>query len=129
MKLYYIEKSLGIDIREESVCLTLLGKSFYQTDVLATKYIPINLSDIENIKNVDSFLEKVNQFIIKENAWVENVAVSLPRSKVTIQSFELPAPDRKSLDSIMKFELERHFSSDISFLENQQQWKLCMACM
>ena len=136
MKLYYIEKSLGIDIREESVCLTLLGKSFYQTDVLATEYIPINLSDIENIKSVDSFLEKVNQFIIKENAWVENVAVSLPRSKVTIQSFELPAPDRRSLDSIMKFELERHFSSDIesfyysnhiSARENNQYHIVCAA--
>jgi len=113
MKTFYLEKSLGIDIREESVCLTLLGKNFYRTDLIAVKYIPIQLSDIKNEKTKCHFLDQINHFIIENDAWVENVVVSLPRSKVTLQSFELPAPDRKSVNSMMKFELERHFSSDI----------------
>ena len=113
MKTFYLEKSLGIDIREESVCLTLLGKNLYRADVIAVKYIPIHLADIKNEKTESNFLEQVNRFIVENDAWVENVVASLPRSKVTLQSFELPAPDRKSVDSMMKFELERHFSSDI----------------
>lgn len=113
MKTFYLEKSLGIDIREESVCLTLLGKNLYRADVVAAKYIPIHLSDMNNEKTESRFLEQINRFIIENDAWVENVVVSLPRSKVTLQSFELPAPDRKSVDSMMEFELERHFSSDI----------------
>ena len=113
MKTFYLEKSLGIDIREESVCLTLLGKNLYRADVIAVKYIPIHLADIKNEKTEINFLEQVNRFIVENDAWVENVVASLPRSKVTLQSFELPAPDRKSVDSMMKFELERHFSSDI----------------
>jgi len=113
MKSFYLEKSLGIDIREEYVSLTLLGKNLYRIDVLAAKYIPIQLSDMTNEKTEARFLEKINHFLIQNDAWIENVVVSLPRSKVTLQSFELPSPDRKSVDSMMKFELERHFSSDI----------------
>ena len=113
MKTFYLEKSLGIDIREKSVCLTLLGKNFYRADVIAAKHIPINLLDINNEKTESRFLEKINSFIVENEAWVESVVVSLPRSKSTLQSFELPAPDRKSVDSMMKFELERHFSADI----------------
>ena len=59
------------------------------------------------------FLSKVNLFLIKHNAWTGNLTLSIPRSKLTLQSFELPSPDRESLDSMMEFELERHFSSDI----------------
>jgi len=41
MKSFYLKKSLGIDIRENSVCLTLLGKTLYRTDILASKHITI----------------------------------------------------------------------------------------
>ena len=113
IKTFYFEKSLGIDIREESICLTLLGKSFYQTDVLAAKFISIQNLESNNEKAESKFLELVNRFMMENEAWVENVVVSIPRSKFTLQSFELPAPDRRSVDSMMKFELERHFSSDV----------------
>ena len=113
MKNFHIKKSLGIDIREDSVCLTLLGKTFLKTEILATKYISIQLLGKENEKAETDFLSKVNLFLIKNNAWTGNLTLSIPRSKLTLQSFELPSPDRESLDSMMEFELERHFSSDI----------------
>ena len=113
MKTYYLEKSLGIDIREESICLTLLGKSFFQAEVIAAKYIPIKFLDKTNKKNEGYFIEQTNHFLIENNAWTENIVASLPRSRLILKAFELPAPDRKSLDSMMKFELERHFSSGI----------------
>lgn len=111
MKPFYLEKSLGIDIREDSVCLTLLGKNLYRADVIAAEYIPIQSLDAGDEKAASRFVEQVNRFLIENNAWTENVVVSIPRSKVTLQSFELPAPDRKSVDAMMEFELERHFSS------------------
>ena len=113
MKNFYIKKSLGIDIREDSVCLTLLGNNFLKTEILATKYISIQSLSKGNEKAETYFLSKVNLFLIKHNAWTGNLTLSIPRSKLTLQSFELPSPDRESLDSMMKFELERHFSSDI----------------
>jgi len=113
MKNFYIKTSLGIDIKEDSVCLTLLGKTFLKTEILATKHISIQLLSKENEKAEAYFLSKVNLFLIKHNAWTGNLTISIPRSKLTLQSFELPSPDRESLDSMMEFELERHFSSDI----------------
>ena len=113
MKSFYLEKSLGIDIRENSVCLTLLGKTLYRADVLASKYITIQPISKGDEKAESTFLEEVNRFIIEHDAWTENVITSIPRSKVTLQSFELPSPDRKSVDSMMGFELERHFSSSL----------------
>ena len=113
MKNFYTKKSLGIDIREDSVCLTLLGKTFLKTEIIATKYISIHSLNKGNEKAETYFLSKVNLFLIKHNAWTNNLTLSIPRSKLTLQSFELPSPDRESLDSMMKFELERHFSSDI----------------
>ena len=113
MKNFYIKTSLGIDIKEDSVCLTLLGKTFLKTEILASKHISIQLLSKENEKAEAYFLSKVNLFLIKHNAWTGNLTISIPRSKLTLQSFELPSPDRESLDSMMEFELERHFSSDI----------------
>jgi len=113
MKSFYLEKSLGIDIRENSVCLTLLGKTLYRVDVLASKYITIQPISKGDEKAESIFLEQVNRFIIEHDAWTENVIASIPRSKITLQSFELPSPDRKSVDSMMGFELERHFSSSL----------------
>jgi len=113
MKSFYLEKSLGIDIRENSVCLTLLGKTLYRADVLASKYITIQPISKGDEKAESIFLEQVNRFIIEHDAWTENVIASIPRSKITLQSFELPSPDRKSVDSMMGFELERHFSSSL----------------
>jgi len=113
MKSFYLKKSLGIDIRENSVCLTLLGKTLYRADVLASKHIAIRPLTKGDERAESLFLEQVNRFMIEHDAWTENVVVSIPRSKLTLQSFELPSPDRKSVDSMMGFELERHFSSSL----------------
>jgi Tfp pilus assembly PilM family ATPase len=113
MKNFYLEQSLGIDIRENSVCLALLGKSLHRTDLLGCEYIPIKLLTKGNRKAESMFLEQVNRFIVEHDAWTENVIVCIPRSKLTLQSFELPSPDLKSVNSMMGFELERHFSSSI----------------
>ena len=134
MKKFYLEKSLGIDIRENSVCLTLLGKTLYHADVLACKYITVQPISKKNEQTESLFLEKINRFLIEYNAWTENVIVSMPRSKLTLQSFELPSPDRKSVDSMMGFELERHFSSSLdnfyysNYITNKESNNFHIAC-
>ena len=41
MKSLYTEKSLGMDIREESISLTLLGKKLKTIEVLGAQTIPL----------------------------------------------------------------------------------------
>jgi Tfp pilus assembly PilM family ATPase len=112
MKNIYLEKSLGIDIREESVAVTLLGKTFRSIKIIDADYFKIPFLSEDKEKSEKFFLEKINTFLIKNNAWPENLAISLPRTHYSFQSFELPAPDLKSAHAMVPFELERHFSSN-----------------
>jgi len=113
MKTIFLEKSLGLDIREESIAITLLGKTMRKVQVIDWEFfkIPLLSHDKENSENI--FLEKINQFLMQNDSWPENLVVSLPRDNYTFQSFELPAPDLKTAHSMIRFELERHFSSNI----------------
>ena len=116
MKNAYLEKSLGIDIREESVALTLLGKTFRSIKIIDADFFKIPLLSQDQESSEKYFLEKINGFLMKTDAWPENLAISLPRTHYSFQSFELPAPDLKSTHAMVKFELERHFSSNLDNL-------------
>jgi Tfp pilus assembly PilM family ATPase/Tfp pilus assembly protein PilN len=116
MKSIFTEKSLGIDIREKSVSLTLLGKKLRAIEVLAEQTITIKPLTGKDEKAEKYFLNKINRFITEHNSWPESVVVSLPRGYVTFKTFELPAPDLESAQSMVPFELERQFSSGLEDL-------------
>jgi Tfp pilus assembly PilM family ATPase len=116
MKPLYIEKSLGMDIREESISLALVGKKIRTLEVLAGKTIALKPLTGRNEKAEKHFLSKVNRFLVDHNTWPDSVVVSLPRSYITFKTFELPAPDLESVRSMIEFELERQFSSGLGDL-------------
>ena len=111
MKSVFIEKSLGIDIREDCVALTLMGKRFRVVEVLAGDFIKLKPLTGQDEKAEKHFLNGVNRFLVDNNSWPDSVAVSLPRNLVMFKTFELPAPDEKTVRSMIDFELERHFPS------------------
>lgn len=123
MKPIYLEKSLGIDIREQTVSLTLLGKGLRSVDIIASHFFQNSPLGPDNEKAESVFLDRVNRFLIKRDIWPDNVVVSLPRSQFTFQTFELPAPDLKSVNSMVHFELERHFSAGMDGLYHGFQAK------
>ena len=116
MKSVFLEKSLGLDIREDSIALTLIGKKLRIAEVLAGEFIDLKLLTGKDEKAEKHFLNEVNRFLIEHNTWPESVAVSLPRSLVMFKTFELPAPDIKAVHAMVEFELERHFSSGLEDL-------------
>ena len=116
MKSLYTEKSLGMDIREESISLTLLGKKLNAIEVLGGQTIALKSLAGKDEKSEKHFLNKVNQFIVKHDTWPESVVISLPRTHITFKTFELPAPDLESVRSMVPFELERQFSSGLEDL-------------
>ncbi len=116
MKSLYIEKSLGVDIRENSVTLTLAGKKIRTIEVLAGKTIALMPLTGKDEKAEKHFLNKVNRFLIDNDSWPESVVMSLPRGHITFKTFELPAPDLTSVRSMIDFELERQFSSGLEDL-------------
>ena len=116
MKSIFTERALGIDIRERSVALTLIGKNFRNTEILASKFIDLKLLTDKDEKAEKHFLNEINRFLIEHDAWSNAVAVGLPRSLVMFKTFELPAPDIKAVYSMIEFELERHFPSGLEEL-------------
>ena len=116
MKKLYLEKSLGLDIREESVAITLLGKTLRKVQIIDFDFFRISPLSSDDEKSESIFLERINSFLMKIDVWPQNLAVSLPRSHYSFQSFELPAPNLKTAESMIGFELERHFSSNIDDL-------------
>ena len=85
-------------------------------EVLAEQTIAIKPLTGKDEKAEKHFLNKVNHFITEQNIWPESVVVSLPRGYVTFKTFELPAPDLQSAQSMVVFELERQFSSGLEDL-------------
>jgi len=118
MKTIYIEKSLGIDIREESVALVLLGKTVRSIDILGGKFFRILPLTPGNEKAEKVFLERMNKALIALGTYPESQIVSLPRKHYTLLAFELPAPDHKSARAMVPFEMERHFSSGLDNLHH-----------
>ena len=116
MKPIYLDKSLGLDIREDSISLALIGRKLRLAEVLAGKFIDLKLLTGKDEKAEKYFLDQVNRFLVEQNTWPESVIVSLPRSFVMFKTFELPAPDMKAAQAMVEFELERHFSSGLNDL-------------
>jgi Tfp pilus assembly PilM family ATPase len=116
MKSVYLEKSLGIDIREDSISLILTGRKLRLSEVIAGEFIYLKLLTGKDEKAEKHFLDQVNRFLVEQNTWPESVIVSLPRSLIMFKTFELPAPDMKAVQSMVEFELERHFSSGLDYL-------------
>lgn len=116
MKPIYFEKSLGIDIRDETVAVTLLAKGLRSIDVVGSHFFNIPALGEGEEKAEKEFLDTINRFLIKMDIWPDNVVVSLPRNRFSFQTFELPAPDRKSVNAMVLFELEHHLSSGLEGL-------------
>jgi len=116
MKSIFTENSLGLDIREDSIALTFIGKKFRNTEIIAGEFIDLKLLTGKDEKAEIHFLNEINRFLIEHNAWPQSVVVSLPRSLVMFKTFELPAPNTKAVYSMIEFELERHFPSGLEEL-------------
>ncbi|MCA9483133.1 MAG: PilN domain-containing protein [Nitrospina sp.] len=112
MKPFYFEKSLGIDIRESSAALCLVGKKFRGIDVITTGAFECSpLGPGADEKTRQEFIEGVRQFLDNMQGSPDQTTVCLPRRYVSIKTFSLPAPDRESVDAMVEFEIDRHFSA------------------
>ncbi|MFQ5671610.1 MAG: PilN domain-containing protein [Nitrospinales bacterium] len=119
MKPFYLDKSLGLDIREESVAITLLGKQLRSIHTLGSRFFkiqPLRGNDESAEKAEKFFLEEINRFLMRYPHAPNNVILSLPRNLITFKTFDLPAPDRKSIDAMIKFELEKHCAVSVDSL-------------
>ena len=116
MKILNSEITLGLDIREESISMTLLKKNQQKIELIASHFVDIPFIDVQPGKSDEVISKEVDQFLKTMKNIPDETALSLPRKFVTLKSFELPAGDRETLDAMIEFELERHFSGPLEDL-------------
>ncbi len=118
MKPIYFEKSLGIDIREDSVALCLVGKKLRGIEVITTGSFECKgLAPDASEETRQAFRDGIRQFMDDIGGTPDQVTVCLPRRYVSVKTFTLPAPDRPSVDSMVEFEIDRHFSASPTDLQ------------
>ena len=115
MMLFYSEKSLGLDIRDDSVAMTVLAKNLGGFKIVASQALELPPRK-NSTEQETSLITGISNFLVDLKGTINSVVLSLPRKFITIQIFELPAPDRESIDSMMEFELTRQFASDVEDL-------------
>ena len=62
MKSVFLEKSLGLDIREDSISLTLIGRKLRLAEVLAGEFIDLKLLTGKDEKAEKHFLDQSIDF-------------------------------------------------------------------
>ena len=100
--------TLGIDIRDELVALTLVAKKLGGADLVNSHWFRL-LTRNESGDPGDLFAQEVNDFLSKGKTKPKSIIVSLPRQSITVQSFDLPTPEANALDAMIQLEMDRHF--------------------
>ena len=72
MKPIYLEKSLGIDLREESVALVFLGKQLRTIDELANHFFETEPLSDDNPDAERRFLDEINRFMMNQDLDPQN---------------------------------------------------------
>ena len=112
----YFHTSLGLDFHDGYVAMTLMKKNLSQIGVMDGNYAEMSPLEFSSNPELESqFVQEVQGFLKRKNCRPKFVCLSLPRSLFFFESFEVPVPpERKFLDSMIEFELEKHFSSGLS---------------
>ncbi len=115
MNANYLQTSLGMDFRNDSIAMTLMKKSISQVNVLDGYHAEMSPLEFSSNPELESqFLKEARNFLKGENSHPKFVCLSLPRSLFFFESFEIPVPsEQKFLPSMIEFELEKHLSSGL----------------
>ena len=103
------EQYLGIDIRDDYVALTLVSKTWSGVDIKWSHWFRLH-PEQGNDETEDLFVQELGGFLKTGNVKPKEVILSLPRQISTVQSFNVPSPDSDALDSMIRMEMDRHFS-------------------
>ncbi|MBN2372849.1 pilus assembly protein PilM [bacterium] len=107
--MFLFQQSLGIDFREDTLRLVLLGKTIKGTilvDHLIKRYP--NLADKPREgEAIDELVADLNAFF-SDRSRPSEVILGIPRQKVILREIHLPALEREELKEIITFEIEKH---------------------
>lgn len=106
---FYLQRTVGVDIREEGVVVTFLGKGIKGLTCFDREIIPGRLLDPPAEGEVlNSVQKELREFFQRNWNQRDEVVVGIPRSQVFFKTLQIPAPERSKVPDILRFEIDRH---------------------
>ena len=106
--------SLGIDLSEEKMDLTLLRDSFRgpRLKAKARFYLPQGETTVAERRQYCA--QKLRQFVIENSAQSAEVVVGLPRRHFLMRNVSIPSVRSEDVNRIMRYEADRHIPFDVT---------------
>jgi len=101
------EKSLGIDLKQDHLVLTLLRKSIGRMDLVDYGVYPIS-PETQKEDREAQVISLVNTFISKHQIDKERVSVAMPREKVIARFIRLPVAAKENLTKVLEYEMPKY---------------------
>lgn len=124
----FIEKSLGIDFRENQLILTFLKKVLTKIRLVDYEVYPLTLSDQKEDREA-KILDFINIFISRNQIDKKKIFVSIPRENVLLRFIKLPVSTKENLRKVIEYEIPRYTpfeKSEIYFdhfiLKEDKEW-------
>ncbi|MGA1866998.1 MAG: pilus assembly protein PilM [bacterium] len=105
----FLEQSIGIDFRDDTVRLVRLGKGFRTVslvDYIIKKY-PFTLDKAMSPDNMDELVNDIGEFALR-NTKPDHVVLGIPRQKVILRQLILPTVNKQQLQEMIGYEIKRH---------------------
>jgi Tfp pilus assembly protein PilN len=122
------EKSLGIDLKQDHLVLTLLRKSISRMDLVDYGVYPIS-PETQKEDREAQVISLVNTFISKHQIDKERVSVAMPREKVIARFIRLPVAAKENLTKVLEYEMPKYtpfergeIYFDYCLLKEEKDW-------
>jgi Tfp pilus assembly protein PilN len=122
------EKSLGIDLKQDHLVLTLLRKSISRMDLVDYGVYPIS-PETQKEDREAQVISLVNTFISKHQIDKERVSVAMPREKVIARFIRLPVAAKENLTKVLEYEIPKYtpfergeIYFDYCLLKEEKDW-------
>jgi Tfp pilus assembly PilM family ATPase len=106
--------SLGIDLSEENMDLTLLRDSLRGPRLKAKARFYLPRAETSAAERRQYCAQKLRQFVQENSARAAEVVVGLPRRHFLIRNIAIPSVRREDVNRIMRYEADRHIPWEVS---------------
>jgi general secretion pathway protein L len=122
------DKSLGIDLKQDHLVLTLLRRSIGRMDLVDYGIFPIP-GETQKEDREAQIISLVNTFISKHQIGKEKVSVAMPREKVIARFMRLPVAAKQNLTKVIEYEMPKYIPFekgeiyfDYCLLKEEKDW-------
>ncbi|MFH0925505.1 MAG: type II secretion system protein GspL [bacterium] len=110
----YFQQSLGIDIRDNNLCVAHLGMSYRGVELIngIVETLPYNTDEFPRESEI-KIVEILREFVRGYHEKLDDVIIGIPRKKIFFREISLPAVEKENLREMLSYELENHIPMSI----------------